>query len=545
MDYSQPAACLALLQKLHPIDLAATHATLAGIVNGLLEASPPPNQHLEVLEAARETLGFVQDEIARGCGTQPHGRPGGSALARVVELWKAMARSYARIADADAAAGTLEDQRALLAQRRVLYEGLALIEHYRAHVELAPGLWHAVHASYDDAVRSGLARIRVAEPLNEVWRAQSAHEAYAAILLVDLANPYGRSERELTWIVRWAQRFAPYCSLDDDLEGRKPSVYGVDTDDDTGLRPLGLLARTPALLRFDGSALATQIQAVIAQFKRGVKPSSLGLGSDCSAGTCARLLLSLYRPWGLGSSGRRFPRRSKSGEIDFTGDWLAIGYAIKGELFRQPLTDTRPRALRDDISLLTFGERVHTIDDDPPDDDGHPARFIGFGMECERWEVVDQSVGGFKLRRTGNGTRLDHHQLVGIRPPDAERLLIADLSWLMYRGDGTLEAGVNVLPGVPRVVAIRRTPSRSGGREPFHQAFMLPPSPALKSSGSLVLPPAWFKAGRTVEVQDGGGRRSVRLSKLLMRGTNFDQCSFEAEEDALTPARPASAGSAA
>lgn len=537
MDFSQPAACLALLRDLRPTDFRATHATLTRIVDGLLEAAPAPNQHLEVLEAARETLAFVQGEMSRSYSThpQPPGRTEDDAFERVVALWKAVARSYARIADADAHEGTLEDQRALLAQRRMLYEGLALIECYRAHLELAPGLWHAVHASYDDAVRSGLAQVRVAEPLNEVWHAQSVHETYCATLLVELANPYGRSERELTWIVRWAQRFAPYCSLDNELEGHKPNVYGIDTDGDSGLRPLGFLTRTPTLLRFDGSALATQIQAVLAQFKRGVKPSSLGLGTDCSASASAHLLLSLYRPWGLASSGRRFPRRRKSGTIDFTGDWLAISYAIKGELFQQPAQERRPRALRDDISLLTFGERVPTVDGSTPDSRKRHTQTFDLGLDSEHWELVDQSVGGFKLRRTGEGARLDHHQLVGIRPPDGEQLLIADLSWLMYRNDGALEIGVNVLPGVPRVVGIRRPAGSSGSREPFHQAFMLPPSLALKSSGSLVLPPGWFKIDSLLEIRDGDTRQTLRLVKLLMRGTNFDQCSFDLADQDLNP----------
>jgi len=539
MDYSQPAVCLALLQKLHPTDFRATHASLVRIVNGLLDASPAPNQHLEVLEAARETLAFVQGEMAHAYAIhpQPAARSQeGGALERVVSLWKAVARSYARIADSDAREGTLEDQRALLAQRRVFYEGLVLVEYYRAHLELPPGLWHAVHVAYDDAVRNGLAQVRVTDPLNEVWRAQSAQEAYIGTLLVELANPYGRGERELNWVVRWAQRFAPYCALDADIEGHKPSTYGIDTDGDSGLRPLGLLAHTPSVLRFDGSGLATQIQAVMAQFKRGVTPASLGLGNDCSASSSARLLLSLYRPWGLAASGRRFPRRRKSGVIDFTGDWLAIGYAIKGELFQQPVTEQRPRAFRDDMSLLTSGERVATVDGSTSESRRREAQAADLGMECERWELMDQSVGGFRLRRSGDGPRLDHHQLVGIRPPDADQLLIADLSWLMYRNDGTLEVGINVLPGVPRVVGVRRTIARNGSREPFHQAFMLPPSPALKTAGTLVLPPAWFKKDRILDVQDGQERRQVRLLKVSMRGANFDQCSFAPVEQEFSPA---------
>ena len=534
MDYTQPTACLDKLRKLHPIDFTATHETLSRIVRGLLGARPAPNQHLEVLEAARDTLNFAQGEMARAYTARalPPSQDAERMLEHVVGLWQAMARSYAAIAEADAHEGTLADQRALLAQRRISYEGMALVEYFRAHRELPPGMWRAVHASYQDAVRDGLARVRVADALNEVWRAQSPHEAYVAVLLIDLANPYGRSERELNWVMRWAQRFAPYCALDDNVETQKPSAYGVDTAGDGSLRPLGLLPRTPTLLRFDGSNLAIQIQAVLAQFKRGVKPASLGLGDDCPTSVSARLLLSLYRPWGLAASGRRFPRRAKAGQVELTGDWLAIGFALNGELFQQPratgttgTTGTTRRQLKDDISLLTFGERAqHVVETASP----VRVQASQAGFESEHWQVLDQSVGGFRLQHPGDGVRLEHHQLVGIRPLDAEQLLIADLSWLMYRSEGMLEVGVNVLPGIPRAISVRPQ-AAPGRREPFHQAFLLPPSPALKSAGSLVLPPMWFEADRIIEVREGETSRHVRLHKLLMRGTNFDQCSFDTE----------------
>ena len=123
-----------------------------------------------MLEAARETLAFVQGEMAHAYAIHPQPparNQEGGALERVVSLWKAVARSYARIADADAREGTLEDQRALLAQRRVFYEGLVLVEYYRAHLELPQGLWRAVHVAYNDAVRNGLAQVRVTDPLND------------------------------------------------------------------------------------------------------------------------------------------------------------------------------------------------------------------------------------------------------------------------------------------------------------------------------------------------------------------------------------------
>ena len=534
MDYAQPAFCLELLQKLHPIDFRTTHATLVRIIDGLLHARPAPNQHLEVLEAARETLSFVQGELARTYCTRPlpPNQDENNDFGRVTGLWKAMAKSYARLAEASSPVGLLDDQRALLAQRCLFYEGQALIEHFRAHRGVSAGAWQAVHAAYAAAVHNGVARVRVGEPLNEIWRAQSPHEAYISTLLVELANPYGRSERELNWVVRWAQRFAPYCTLDRSFDGQKPTAYGIDTEHDCGLKPLGLMQRTDSLLRFDGSALASQIQAVLTQFKRGVKPASLGLGEDCPTNACARLLLSLYRPWGLASSGRRFPRRSKSGEIGLTGDWLAIGFAIKGELFQQPATEAPKGKLRDDISLFTFGERVPMADNPDKAQQRRQEQAMNLGFDLESWDLLDQSVGGFRLQSRGDAARLEHHQLIGIDPHDGEKILLADLSWLMYREDSTLEIGINILPGIPRVVAARQL--APGGRNPFHQAFMLPASPALKTPASLVLPSMWFQADRGIEIRDGDQMRHLKLCKLLLRGTNFDQCSFDAVDQPLS-----------
>ena len=48
--------------------------------------------------------------------------------------------------------------------------------------------------------------------------------------------------------------------------------------------------------------------------------------------------------------------------------------------------------------------------------------------------------------------------------------------------------------------------------------------------------PTWFKKDRILDVQHVGERQQVRLLKVLMRGANFDQCSFEVVEQELSPA---------
>ena len=535
MDFTNPAACLDLLQKLHPIDTARTHATLLQITETLQLASPAPNQHLEVLEAAREVIACSQNEHARCYTSQalPPDSEENAVLQQVLRLWQVLSRSYAQIARRDAAAGTLDDQRALLAQRRTHYAGMALLEYFRAKRAVPASCWAEIHASHAYALHAGVDRVRVPDSLNEVWHAQSALEAYVSILLTDIANPYGRSARELSWVIRWAQRFAPYCSVNAAEEDAKPAAYGVDLNADVGLRPLGLLPQTPTRLRFDGSTLASQIQAVLAQFKHGTKPASLGLGTDCPTDASARLLLSLYRPWGRGTAGRRFPRRHSEGRLQLSSDWLTTGFAIEGSVFKQPRSENQIHRLREDISLLTFGERAPEVDTPQHEHQRHQREAERLGLEYELWDMLDQSVAGFRLQRHAQGERLGHHQLVGIRPPDSDRFLLGDLSWLMYRADGTLEAGVEILPGVPRVVAVRQA-GQKNSRAPYQQGFMLPASPALKTPATLLLPSLWYGPGKMIDVHREDKTHLVRLGRLIRRGMNYDLCAFEAAEPSPT-----------
>lgn len=530
MDYTNPAECLETLKRLNPVNVVETQTTLTRILSTLLDSQSAPNQHLEVLEACREPLEIVQQESSKVYALQPlpPKSPENEILERVVGLWRLMARSYAQITRRDAAAGTLDDQRALLSQRRVSYAGLAALEYFRAHRCLPSNAWSELHESFSMAEAQGVARVRVADPLNEIWHAQSANEAFIAVLLVDLANPYGRSGRQFGWICRWARRFAPYCDLlgeDEVATNVKPTAYGLDLGLDHGLRPIGALAPGAALRRFDGSKLAGQIQAVLAQFKQGVKPAALGLGEDCPTDASARLLLSLYRPWGLASAGRRYPRRGARGQLELVTDWLAIGFHVAGKLFEQPDVAMMPRSLRSDITLMTFGERA--VEATPLDSERRrqqDAEKLGF--LCDRWEMLDQSVGGFRLRSSSLGERLDFHQLVGVRPPDSSAFLLAQISWLMYRDDGSLDAGVNMLNGIPRMIAARLTGMGTGPRSPFQQGFSLPEVPALKKPAALVLPGGWYQPHRVIEIYDGKSMK-VRFTQLLLRGSNFDQIGFE------------------
>ncbi|MDR1855464.1 MAG: hypothetical protein LBR05_11265 [Azoarcus sp.] len=538
MDYRNPAHCLGLLQNLPADDPFDRFTVLANIVAGLLAARPLPDQHLEVLEMARPLIDKARARFAGLDGDEPlpPDSQQNDLLLRVIRLWRDMSRSYALIAALDADAGTLHDQRALLAQRRIHYAGKIVSEYYRAHRALPAGLWSEVHEGFVAAESAGIHHVRVSDPLNVVWKAQSALEAYITVLLLDLANPFGRSGQEWTWICRWAERFAPYCSLDPNIAGRKPTTYGLDLSADHGLRPLGLLNKTPNARYFDCAKLASQIQSVFAQFKQGVSPSSLGLGDDCSVDASARLLLSLYRPWGLASAGRRFPRRGSTGVVELCAEWLAIGFHVQGKLFEQPRRNphrsiTSSLGPHSDWAVHTFGAQAAGVETELTrgghrNFDHQHLEAERLGLICEQWELLDQSVGGFRLQQRPHAERFSHHQLVGVRPSDGEYFLLGQVSWLMFRDDGLLEAGIHVLPGLPQVIAARPHVEAEGRREPYSQAFMIEANEVLQIEASLIVPEGWYKTNGLVEVFVDGRERKLKMTSLLLKGPNFEQVGF-------------------
>lgn len=522
MDYRNPAACIDLLRRLRQTNVDETHAELTRMVTTLRSYPPAPNQHLEVLEAARPAIVHAQAELGKSYAAHPLPPESRENLVMesVVSLWRELARSYTRIILADTVNGSLAENMPLLFQRQLFSLGQVILEYFRARRALPAGAWTDLHAAFAAAERHDVARSRVGDPLNEVWRAQSSAECYVSLLLTDLANPYGRTQRELTWIVRWAQRFAPYCALKRKTEDSNdvPLRYGVDLATDHGVRPIGVLKAGESLRHFDGTRLASHIQAVVSQLKQGVSPGSLGLGEDCPALAGGRLLVMLYRPWGLASAGRKFSRRGAQGALELISDWNAIAFHIEGRPFAPPSSRTISN-LRTDMSMLTFGERAPEA---PLSVEKIREEGARLGLAGAMWEVLDQSVGGFRLRCRPVGQRLDHHQLVGIRPPDGDAVLLAKVSWLMYRPDGMLEAGVSVLPGVPSVAAARTLSARASTHDPYQACFSLPAVPALKAEASVVLPGGWFQPERVVELHTDR-LTQVRLSSLMSNGSNFDQ----------------------
>jgi hypothetical protein len=254
------------------------------------------------------------------------------------------------------------------------------------------------------------------------------------------------------------------------------------------------------------------VRGRLRKLEAGAEPQSLGLGKDCVQPDVARLLVQLSRAWVEAPAPRQFTRRLAGERTELVSGLEAIHAAVSGRAFKS--------AVRHWDYSRREAEHIHIT--------GKVAASAGDAapsIATEKWETLDESATGFRLRRKAAGERLSLAQLIALRPETARSFILSDVRWLMAGIDGTLMIGAAALPGLAKGVAVRPATTPNNAPEPYTQAFVLPNSTA--QAASLVLPAGWFQAGREIELRDEDDSLTrVKLIGLFQRGYDYDRASF-------------------
>jgi hypothetical protein len=338
------------------------------------------------------------------------------------------------------------------------------------------------------------------------------------LLLIEIASPYSNSVRNLNLIRRWAGMWAPLVSihrLTDDLE---VPPYIIELMQDAPLHPSAYTEEpTKDARRIDTSRLDLQIGHTLSLLRQKVSPSQLGLGEETS-GHVIGLLEHLARPWSQAASPRRFRRFATHGVAHVAVGFEAMHFCVTGKEFTQP--DTASTYSRGEFdTLFTFRDRV---------DPGQTLAIkpqINFPVD--EWSVINHSANGFRLGRSCAGQRIQHGQLMVVRPHDGEQFLLAQATWLMQEESGGLVVGVATLPGMPVGIGIRPSIDGGGNNERYGRAFMLPAVPAIGEEASVVIPSGFYQASRVLDFFMGEETPArLRMNHMLQRGTDFDRISY-------------------
>ncbi len=512
------------LSRLSLANPAVAEQQLMQFLDVLLSEPPDPGILLTLLEQARVPLCFVEEEMARRYHNKPLvlAEEEEECFQQVVSAWGRMSKAYALCAsleEPDAENAEFKSMMASILHRCLYYTGMIILEHYRARRELPPGIWLDLHGYYETAEEWGIAYTPVEDSLENNLQATHCAAAYSTLLLIDIASPYSNSVRNLNLIRRWAGMWAPLISihrLEDDLE---VPPYVVELMKDVPLHP-SAVAEGPGddARRLDTTRLGLQINHMLSQLRQRMTPSQLGLGEETS-GFVIQLLEHLSRPWTQLASPRRFRRFATEGVAKVAVGFEAMHFFVTGKEFEQP-DSANAYSRKEFDQLFTFRDRA---------DPGQSLTIkpqVSFPLD--EWSVINHSANGFRLGRSCAGQKLMHGQLLAVCPHDGDHFLMAQATWLMQESSGGLIVGVATLPGMPVGCGVRLVPVNGTQNDRFVRAFMLPPVPAIKEEGSLVLPSGMYQASRLLEIHVGDTTSQVRIMHILHRGADFDRISYQA-----------------
>ncbi|OFZ99069.1 MAG: hypothetical protein A3H35_19055 [Betaproteobacteria bacterium RIFCSPLOWO2_02_FULL_62_17] len=508
---ADPASCDKWLERERFTDSNHACAAFIGLLDALEDAPPQAPACVLILEKLRAPVQAALDEQSRRYAGRalPLAPAENAAFISSCDLWLAQTRAWRRLFRASFANPALASDRARLALRTLECIAGLLTTEFAARREIDPTHWQWLHQGYALAEKENLAQVEVGA--QDSPNTTTCAAVYAHVLLVHLANCAALAQREFLWAGRWARRWASKVRLWRSAQNSGGLAVNLEGMAGAQWTPTG----TPgAALRFvDCAPVARSIRSRLQKLAEGAAPETLGLGKDCPPSAAQMLLNTLLHCWSDAPQSRQFPRRSTTGTTELVTSFAGIHQAIADADFDgdgAPWDYSRNR-----VEQIQVFQRV--VD----------ARAVTPGVALpERWQTLDESANGFRLRRGAAGVRLAHRQLVAVRPGGASQFILCEIRWLTQGQDNSINIGAKALPGLPQACAVRPIkagPLQSGA---WTQAFALPLSKGL--APNLVLPIGWYQQGHELDLKLGGEQFRIRLDELVERGHDYHRVRFAA-----------------
>jgi hypothetical protein len=149
-----------------------------------------------------------------------------------------------------------------------------------------------------------------------------------------------------------------------------------------------------------------------------------------------------------------------------------------------------------------------------PDDE------VSKGMNVGEWDVVNQSAGGLKVRRTEATTQaITVGEAIGIKFLGQGRWTIGVVRWLTVLDEGGMEFGIQFLAPEARCIAIQQTVGATGQTR---AGLLLSEEDGFESADSILAAPATYSDLREFEIEDAGVVSRVRATSLIEKTGRFE-----------------------
>ena len=517
LQFTDAAGCARWVAALPVTNVQLAQQRVSEQMAALTLANLPALERLKVLDALKDTMMFTQAELAKRYIGKP--LPLDQSDAKVWDcvtaLWQHAGANYRKCLDACRAGDlAIAPHAALVTLRCLRMTALRQFEHYVVYREPDNTTWREFHSLYAFAEERGLARARVPDVFARHDADSSCAEVYVHGLMAELANPFALSVRQMAFMRRWLDKWAPLIGLaNQPVTGSQIPQLAADTAADALPGLATQLGAQPSVRYLDLEQLATTLRQTINLLKQGQTPGQLGLGEDARQPGCENLIMLLYLQWCRAGTLRTEERNASQQSVE-----VCFGITDSFELMGGDNRTQEDMAFnaRDkwEIENLGFSMRL-----------SNTARMAAI-KKSEAWEILNKSASGFMcmLREPSGVMRMSHNQLLAVRV-DENTTRAGTLQWIRIKPSGECLCGVRLFPGVPRPIKVRPANINPGLKQALEPAVIVAEAAMPKTPLTILLPAGWFQAGRLIDTQ-GETTRTVRLLTLMERGADFDRCAI-------------------
>ena len=523
MHFTDSASCAQWIESLPLTNPQAAQNTLTEQIALVRQAGFAPLELLRVLEALREPVAYVQNELARKYTARslPLEAAESALWTRVVALWQELSDCYLLCRDAHMQAGTeLKAYGPLIVMRCLHYLSCVMFEYYRIYRQAPAELWKKLHQLYGFAEQSGIAQAAVVDAFGQHMPNASCAAAYCEALLAHLANPFALSGRQMEFVLLWVEKWSALVGLaQQPLPPSAIPALAVDLAGGAGPVFAEGLAPLASIRHLDLDQLGRTLRQTTTLLKQGQTPAQLGLGDARQPG-CENMLMMLYIQWCRAGTGRSEPRDPTEEKAQVCLGLHATHFYVSGRAFRPPGSSLTRHEAHDIEMFGHISERTEHM------------LATKESTAVESWQLMNQSNSGFMcmLREPDAQIRIGHNQLVAVRRSASTTFYLGLVQWLRVEETSELFVRVRLFPGVARAIAVRPADFNvSSGANTYERGLFLPELPAPMTPATIILPSAWFQAGRVIEL--GDQKRTVKLANLLEKGSDFDRCTFSLIEN--------------
>ncbi len=517
LAFADADGCATWLRGLPLTNIARYYEEILDQLRRVGEAEFAPRERGRIAELMREPVHFLHTELARRYAgkPQPSTDREKEAADQALALWQALWGQYSAclkpLLEGDA---ELQGVKAKVLQRGLWVGKQLILVHGLARRTPGPAIWQELHAYFRLAEILECAVSGVSDDLMPSAVGLSCYSTYAHALLLDLADPFSMTVRqiELTdrWLAMWARKIFPYA---EQRETEGP-VITVDLDGPAGATLSAAAPRHGSQsTRFCYPAkLAASVRGRLKRLSIGANPAELQLGHDVAVDASSALLAHLDAHWYALPLKRGTGAESQTGLELCAGGLGAAYFRVSGRTFNS----------KDLVGHLSYQGTQHLATLGALTDYDRNKDEAERSWAWERWQG-NYEWSGATLHRPAVGQYRWHlDQLVIIR--DEERLRCGHVTRVAVDGGGELTLGVKLWPGAPTALAVRALTTMLVEEAPI-PAVILGATPDDKPA--MLMPPRTFNAGRVFRTLASGPERRFRLTRLLQRGADFERIAFD------------------